>query len=281
MSHQDNQDPQRPERIAKIALEVRETLDKAHKHHVDKAQEIGYTQHILKEFADQVRVLPDYPGLEHTEKAVISYQDRMENYVTRIQTQNFDISAPVLSTAASTAVTSILSFPQVKHLPFILTPPVPPPWWNLDTINRYSEILEKIQPGLGKLLLGAWECLYATRTEPGRSAMTHLRELFNQFFEIIAPDEKVRNSVFFNKAEPEKKSDTQIFRKERLKCAVYERIKDENLCRMLDSQIGLVLQSYEDANKLHNRGEVPIELAKGVFVVIFSFVKQFIDSLGD
>jgi hypothetical protein len=49
--------------------------------------------------------------------------------------------------------------------------------------------------------------------------------------------------------------------------------------RSLEAEIGLVLEGYENLNELHKRGDVEQQLARGAFIGVFSFLKQFVDAL--
>jgi hypothetical protein len=281
MKESNSKDPNRPKRIATTARETSDTLDHVRSKLVEVAQNARIAEEKLRVFADSIERNTDFPELGETEFALGKFQKFVQARARQIETQPFDFSAPVLSTTASTAVSSIISFGGSQNWGFLNEGESWPTWWNRETVDRYAKILDKVNEGLGRLLLAAWDALYTTRHEKWRSVLTQVRELFNQFFECdkIATDEEVRASKFFDPERKGKKSDKEIWKEERLRYVINEKITDRLMSESLESQVGVILKSYEHLNRLHTRGEIDEVLAKAAFVEILSFLKQFIDAI--
>ncbi len=283
MQETSSQDPNRPKRIARTARETSDSLDQVHSVLVKDAQNARIAEEKLRVFADSIEESPDFPGLGQTESALVKYQKFVQTRAHQIKAQSFDFSAPVLSTAASTAVSSIISLGGAQTWNFLDKDENWPTWWNRETVDRYAKMLDKVSAGLGPLLLGAWDALYGTRHETWRSVLTQVRELFNQFFKSgrVAPDEEVRNSEFFDSHRKGKKNEKEIWWEERLRYAVNRKIQNKLVSQSLDSQVGVVVNSHNDLNRLHTPGEIDPVLAKAAFIETLSFLKQFIDGLVD
>ena len=281
MEKRNLQDPNRPKRVAKTARETSDSLNQVHRGLIEEAQNARAAEIKLRDFADLIEGSSDFPELKGTESALNKYKKFVQARERNIEAQSFDFSAPVLSTAASTAVSSMITFGGNQNWDFVSGGEDWPPWWNRKTVNGYAKKLEMVRVGLGELLLAAWDSLYGTRHEPWRAVLANVRELFNQFFESerVAPDAKVRESQFFNPLREGKKNEIEVWRKERIQYAIQSKVKDAYISENLMSQVDLVLGSYDKLNLLHTRGEINQSIVKPAFVAILSFLKQFIDAL--
>lgn len=279
------QDANRPKRVARTARETSDTLNQVHKDLVEEAQNARVAEQKLRRFADSIEVSTDFPGLGETESALSKYKEFVQARARETEVQSFDFSAPVLSTVASTAVSSMVMIGETgtQSWDFISEGKDWPTWWNRATVEQYAVMLDKVDAGLGELLLGAWDALYGTRHETWRSVLTQVRELFNQFFKSdrVAPDKEVRNSEFFDPHRKGKKNEKEIWWEERLRYAVNKKIRNKLVSQSLDSQIGVVVNSRNDLSRLHTPGQIDPVLAKAAFVETLSFLKQFIDVLVD
>jgi len=273
-----DEDPTRPSRIADMAIEATKGLDKAHEFHIQQAQEIGYVRDTLGGFAMQIREAPDFPGLADTEETFREGLRLLENYNRTSCERSVPVASIFLTATAATAVSDIVCIGLAPHKDerSVISAPNLPPWWNLSTMRLYAAQLDGMRPSLGSLLLGAWEALYATRHEAGRTALLNIRELFNQLFECVAPDEEVRCSQFF-----QDKEDDKVHRRERLHCAVNKATTSETVAQSLTAQIPSVLNAYKDANELHRRELVSNEAARGTFIALFNFMKEILDALAE
>ena len=180
-----------------------------------------------------------------------------------------------LSTAVSTSAT-INEYRHPKHgLPFksMKAPLV----WNFERIELYAERLNTINPVLGKLLKSVWESYYSGVGDHLRSAMLSMRQLYDHFFSIIAPDSEVRGSECF---EPKKeKPHNRVYRIERIRYAARAKIKDRELGETLEAQAQYLLDLYDELNKLHSRNNLKEDLIRENLKAMQALLEQWIDGL--
>jgi len=92
--------------------------------------------------------------------------------------------------------------------------------------KEYSEKFAKIDTNLGKTYTEIWEALYATKDDPERASLYLIRQAFDHLFNKLAPDDEVRNSIYWQRKKEGKQD--QIFRSERVEYAANKYIMDKN-----------------------------------------------------
>jgi hypothetical protein len=276
MAQSNDNDPQRPLRIKASYEKLASGLDYLQKHHTSEAQKYGWARDLCEDYAVQFKKITDYPSLADTENALTKFKEFVQGQIKQVTSESIDISSAAFVISTGTAVSSYSAFPSSPSSA-TLTMAEPPTWHTAEKTRLYSEALENYRPGLGHLLLAVWESFNGSTYEGERAALMHMRELFNQFFELIAPDEHVRNSSFFTSKSGAKPQ--EIYRRERLKYAANTKIENKQLCKLLDSEIDVVLAAYENLNSLHKRGKLDRGDTRKSLTAIQLYLQQWIDAL--
>ena len=154
---------------------------------------------------------------------------------------------------SNTAATSSF-IPLNGHTQFsVQAIPVPDFLTDKSLADRFS----KLDPALGRVCAEIWESLYGTTADPERSALFMIRQTWDHFFQILAPDETVRKSEFWKEKEGPRPD--LVTREERFRFAVARCIKDPNKQSMLNAACKQMLDLYGELNRAHERGEIQTE----------------------
>jgi len=195
--------------------------------------------------------------------------EKFERYVnlknTQIQTQLSDVSSVGMAISTSTAVSDI----QVLPADLAPAPPEELAWWNPNSIEEIAQDFDRVSPDFGRLVRAGWEAFHSATYEPERGTLLFLRELDDQFFRELAPDDAVRCSGFFKKKDAPKEDN--VHRDERAKY-ILSKIPDKNLADLLDSTLPMLAKLHKDLNKLHKRGRLDPELARQSFIATLEWL---------
>ncbi len=153
--------------------------------------------------------------------------------------------------------------------------PTPPPSWQPDRQELYAYKLENIDSELAKLYRSVWQLFYGGTENAERAALLSMRQLYDHFFEKIAPDEQVRSSPYFTLKEGE--NPNQIYRKERIRYAANEKVKNEEISRILETQADSIVEIYNGLNKLHKRGALKSEEVRRILIAMQTIIEQWLD----
>ncbi len=153
----------------------------------------------------------------------------------------------------------------------------------LDKYQRHKEYearFRNIDATLGRTYGELIEVIHATAKDPTRSAMFLARQLFDHFFDVIAPDEDVRSSQFWRpKLTNESKDPNAVWKNERLSFAAFSRVKDQFRKQTLEAMSKQTIDLYQLLNIAHTRG--PINEAQSSHAVesMIRLLQQWIDSI--
>lgn len=276
MSENKKHDINRPERVKKLAEAIAELCDSEQKHHAKKAQEFGYTRDVFTDIKDIFMHIPcNEPLLISAEDSLIKFRNFIEE---KKQTPKYstDVSTIAYYLGTSTAVTGNV-FDTTMGIFEVYNIPKPPSFWPRDRFDKYALRLDKLDCELGKVYRSIWSSLLGNQENPERAAMYQMRHTYDTFFAIIAPDDKVRESLYFRKKtgkEPEK-----VSRKERLHYAANMRIKDQALRDLLLGQDDNMIELYHKLNKAHKRGSIDSKEAKEILNAMRTMLEQWIDAI--
>jgi len=192
------QDPDRPKRIAKIAGDLSDLFDEQQKFHANKAQEYGYSRDVLRGIAKEICNVSDSPTFFSAEMAFNKFKLFAKAKEQEIKKLDFDVSTTTFALSTTVVASSNLSsFHGTLGYQKRLNYPKLPPSWAPDRRASYGTKLGKIDPELMKLFRAIWQSFYGSSDNPERIALGCMRQLYDHFFEILAPDCEVRNSPYF------------------------------------------------------------------------------------
>jgi|SRR2546426_5552854 len=203
--------------------------------------------------------------------AIEQQLDDLRKPVARLN-YRIDSALPVFATTSVSSVTTSVSFaPETLVVRFRPYPFAP----NSD-MEFYGRKLSELDPSLGNTYRGAWNVFYTQQHDPKRAALFQMRQVYDHFFEKLAPDDKVRQSTFWSEKPGDKPN--AIHRDERLCFAAHQCIRDEVRRTALLESVKETLRSYDRLQEAHKRGALSVENASEAFRASDSLIRRWIDA---
>jgi len=261
---------------------IEETLDKLHSEFTEAATVIGQEKErihairpVWQVLADADTDSPEYANVFHTGvHALAAYRDQLNDIRGQYGTLGSrvrEISASTDSTVAITAVTQ--SFFTKGLVSVTPAPPTLPP---RDEATDVEAALRRLDPALLATYLGVREALYGTRSDPERAALYEIRQVFDHFFSILAPDEQVRDSKYWSPKEGDKPK--MVTRDERLRFAANKHARTPILARTLIGSSRHMLSVHDALSSAHNRGELDVNKSRFSIGEMDTLLRQWITS---
>lgn len=122
------------------------------------------------------------------------------------------------------------------------------------------------------------QVFYATNADNTRAALSMMRQTFDHFFAIVAPDDDVRLSEFWEEKTNEDIPDL-VTRREKIRYAIATRIKNQKNAEALTNNIDLIVKSYKVLNRLHERDGLKEDSAKQALSSVKYFLEEFASNL--
>ena len=164
----------------------------------------------------------------------------------------------MLSMSSSTAELISSRYPQINKLIDDLKLPTP-----LEKRKKLESELREIDERFANIYVGAWQTITDTsKKDRCRQASHSMRDLFTQFLDLLAPEEKVKNTDWY---EPETNSKKPT-RRQRAKYAIVgdrskDKIHDEDI-EMIDNITVSTKRTYDALSNLsHTRDDECYSLA--------------------
>lgn len=186
--------------------------------------------------------------------------------------QEIEIIARSLRTTCSTSASVVRTIDK-NIVSYIDTPS----FLKVNSDAIFQKLLNLSQP-LANTYKEIEQVLYATNADNTRGAMSMTRQAFDHFFDILAPDDEVRDSDFWEEKTGTDKPN-QVYRRERIKYAIANHIDNEKIAANLSNDMTLIIDSYNVLNKLHKRGKMDDKSAKKNLFAVKNFLEDFANSL--
>lgn len=273
-----DKDAARPGRIAEQALDLAAYLQERQRQHAERARDLGYASDSFRELGTFYGSVPDSPLLSHTEQSLVRFKRFVEEREARFDAIKYDLPSIVYATVATSTGTATATAAGTLYDPDLSVPcPVKlPPQWPKDRVERYAAKLERLDPELARVARGVWQSFHGGSETAPRESLAVMRQLFDHFFALVAPDGRVRCSKFFSPKEGN--NPNQVHRDERLRFAA-SLVPDRALSDLLDSQVHEVLGTYEQLNHLHKRGALERLATRETIRAMWAIMERWIDSI--
>jgi hypothetical protein len=244
---------------------------------------VGYVAGAVRTFADAHRTLLESP-VESTAAvqfiasgAVIASEldTRLDQLLVGTETfgQLIDPAIPVFSTSSSSAVATCNSI-CLGPVPVRFSPC---PYLDDSDEKAYSRKLELLDASLAGTYRGAWHALYAEAHDPGRPSLWQMRQVMDHFFGLLAPDDKVRQSIHWSRKSGNKPEG--VHRAERWRYAADRWLGDPQLRNVFVESVREIDHAYETLNQAHKRGALDRARAEETFRAADAVVRRWIDGI--
>jgi hypothetical protein len=188
-------------------------------------------------------------------------------------TSALDLTLPVFSSSSSTVVATCNSLALgTVSLPFRKCP-----FLSDSDEAGYADKLGALDSNLGNTYRSAWNAFYAEPHDPGRTALWQMRQVYDELFSRLGPDEVVRRSAFWCRKVGEKPN--AVHRDERLRYAATRWITDVSQRQVLLASVEETVRTYRRLGKAHERGPIPVGNAREIFLAVDSIIKRWVDAI--
>ncbi len=280
----DNQYPEDPRNeLQKEIEELKSGLDDLHGRYHKATEFIGYARDsVIKSapiwisIADGIQSnpenLPFVYGALNDLRNLNAVVKREKEKVSDLVGDTMALSAGSAVFASATGTTAdLLGMKQSVIL-------LPSPQSEYQKEKQIASQLESYDSELGKLYRQVDDVIHVTRSEADRPILVLWRQFFDHLFDKLAPDDKVRNSPFFQKKKGEKPD--QVTRIERIRYAAFTHVKDPSQARLLSGQAEQVNKIYSELNKLHKRGPLNLQQSRHAAETMKNHMLQWAIALG-
>lgn len=144
-------------------------------------------------------------------------------------------------------------------------------------IRTISEKFKKLSPALRAAYEQVWQSYHGTTADPLRGALPLMRHTFDHFFEILAPDDRVRKSVHWQRKTGDKPD--QIHRRERIEYAANTHVRDPLRAETLAKSAANMLDIYDTLQAFHTRGPMDEISSRNALSAMNNFFKEWVDAL--
>jgi hypothetical protein len=273
----DSHDPKRPNRIVSLASSLAGYCEERQLEHAQMAQDFGYSKEVFETVASNYTGLQDDQMYAATEVSLTKFDAFIRGREQQATKYRIDVSSAsyAIATTANSTSSAVSGFVfeefTKKH-----KIPNPPPHWPTNRTQIYANRLSKLDPELGRLLRSARQSFYGGAENAERASLLSMRQLYDQFFELLAPDAKVRKSQFFHSKDGDKPD--QVHRKERLQYAA-SLVKDVSLSEILKAEANQVIKVYDRLNVLHSRQPLKADVVREILDASQAVIEQWVDAI--
>jgi len=268
------------ERPDQIVGDIINNLNELHREFIKSSMEIGQAvekygklQNCWKQL-DESKINNPFLYQLYKNSSDFLSTARDEIIAQKRQAERLDIFIDKISRTTDLISASTGSTVSMFNLDYVFDDPT------FDTHDRFQQTthyLEKLDPSLARTYKSIPENLYCTNSDPARSALFMIRQSFDHLFNILAPDEDVRKSVFWKRKNGDHPN--QVTRSERFNYALNKHVTDTTTKSMLSASTKHMLTIYNELNSAHKRGKLDESKAKAALKEMQVLIERWIENI--
>lgn len=233
-----------------------------------------YWKHIVSRSNEMPEIMP---VVASGVKTLLAYRDELRAHIPGVLGQTYEasklisnLSGTILATNSTTSST-VYEYKPPSEL-IVTSPPI-------SEFNEIRDKLSGLDPELGDIYSSVRETLYGTISNPERSALFQMRQLFDHFFDRLASDEEIEKSEIWQKIRDETKQTGKVTRLERIRYAAYTRITDPYRKSALLAEAEHMIEVYRRLNSAHERGQLDEDAAREPLREMFILIGKWVYAL--
>lgn len=272
----------KPEDLLSEIEQTQKEYSTLHRDFIKNSQVVGFGLEILEIIKQNYKTI--ISDIEHYEEykpliaAAYNEFKLIRELITKIR-QSISKPIKLVGIVTSTVYSTYFASGSVAYeiYPELIPAPELPSFIN-PKIETVIEKLDRLDPALTATYQQIEQSYYGTNADNVRTAMMVVRQAFDHYFAILAPDNQVRKSRFW-KPKSEKGKENQVTREERLNYAISKHIKDQSVANLFIVETVNIINTYEFLNHLHKRGSLNLEpLKKAIFAMKY-FIEKFTEAI--
>lgn len=253
-----------------------------HKSLMEETQEVGFALEVLhrtkENFIPIITNLGSYPELESVVTSGYYQIQAIRNEIGYIRnslvnpfqeirglTHSVTLSC---TTSGSVAGTIVPGQGNIPETPSFLKP----------NEHLVYGALSKLDPALADSYREIDQILYATKADNLRTSMMQARQVFDHFFEKLAPSDNVRNSKYW-KPKIGEEDELLVTRRERVRYAIETHVNDLFRANTLIKGLDNIIDSYKVLNSLHTRGYINLRAARQAIASVKHYLEEFAEAI--
>jgi len=271
-----------PADLMELVRALQSEVETSHEQQVRASQELGYIVQATREFATHYEAVSRQPSTPDVTKAIrggLAIGKVLQNRFGLVRAQAHlaaeavASAVPYFATAAAAAHTMGNSFSIGSPCRTF----TPPPFAPMSAMELYSVRLTQLDSTLGRVYRDAHGALYAHPDDPGRAALWQMRQVFDHFFQALAPDDLVRRSEHWvRKPDP---TPLQVHREERIRYSAHRWVNDAGLRSLLLESTQETLRAYQRLQQAHERGLLDYDAAQSALAAVDEIIRRWVDAI--
>lgn len=263
--------------------EAIEAANRAHNNLRKATQETGRSIHFLESSREGYLVLFDkaaddptlYPlvssGINHLHNLTVNFNELAEETegITRY-------IGPVTNTTGTFSGSSDVAMEIIGEDDYVCGEGIQD-LTSRENIEKYSQILRNIDPPLANTYEQVWEIYFGTASDKYRASLFMMRQLYDHFFDILAPLDDVRGSDYWEPKAGDRSD--QVYRSERITYAAHIQIDNDSLADTMASSAKQIVDLYELANSAHVRGELNEATAQRALMAMHNILIDWLNAI--
>ena len=207
----------------------------------------------------------------------IIYLSSVRNEVKQLRIQILPSLGLIHRISPSTDTSASITGSTAGLLDIELDLPDDPPFAITDRYESTRDKLAKLDESLALTYEEIRQVLYGTHSDPERGALYMLRQAYDHFFGLLAPDDDVRDSKYWE--EKEDSNPNLVTRAERIEYAAHTHIADDATAKRLAASANHMTNVYRSLNRAHERGEIDAEKARTALKEMQTIIDSWVEAL--
>ena len=247
------------------------------------AEQVGYASEVISATEPVWQAMDKSLQLKHPSEIVTSgynvlasiqgqvkdFDIQADNYLH--QAQSVAGSASILANTAGT-IASFTGVP-ANYNPESLTKFQ----YSFDGHAKYADKLEKVNPAMAVTFRGIKDSYLIKSNDHIRTALFETRQVFDQLFDALAPNDKVKAQSWWT-PEDSRKPDA-VTRTQRIRYAAKQNVADEKKQAVLIAGDKHMLNVYSKLQMLHSRKLLDDAKAKDAILEMLTLIREWADSI--
>lgn len=278
MTEENNEERIDPQKLVNIFNITETNLDELYSKSIEFTQYVGFTLDTIKQahrnFVMILEKKNENPAIEplissaYTQITVVNLEvEQVNSNLSMDHAKIIGVSGSAITSCSTSGTVLAALDPEFEYnleVPSFMKPDE----------NKVEAILYKLDPSLAETYIEIEQVYYGTNADKVRAAISSMRQTFDHFFGILAPDDAVRKSIYWKPKAKEKDPDL-VTRRERILYAINTHLKTPSRASSLSQDIKVIIDAYKALNSLHDRGSVNINSAKNALFTVKHFIEDF------
>lgn len=264
--------------MEKNVAKVHDTFSEVAANAGEALEYLDQSRQYWKQVINRANELPEItPVVASGVKTLVAYREELRAKVPGLLGQAREANMLITNLGgtilATNSTTSSTVYEYVPPTDFIVTAPTK------EVFDEIRAKLMELDPELGDIYSSVRETLYGSISNPERTALFQMRQLFDLFFDQLVQDEEIEKTEIWPKIRDESKQTKKVTRLERIRYAAHTRIVDVFRRNSLLAEAEHMVEVYNRLNTAHARGKLDPEAAREPLREMFILIGKWVNAV--